>query len=307
VLELSNFKLFIQFFSFPFLFSLYFCLVSVVSLFFSSSQLLFQPFSRYEYCALVYLVFFFCQNKKQTVNCKKISDQNRTKMNKKQMKNKEKFEQKREKERIYSTFFAPYEPAAVYLINFINKNTTEAELTNYKTMIEESSWCICDTEADRNTNKGALIQLMIPNKDEHSFMVFLIEMRQIEEFPKPQFVIVKQMLHHLFTSSIIMFIWGFLKAELQYFVNHSMIPFQTKVQGVNLQAIFKKWFDYALGINPSPIKQFSQSIVAQLVSHDSLNQMKKTKNNEWSLQDAVIYTLHKYLSKKKHGKIGHKG
>ena len=232
------------------------------------------------------------------MNCKKMSDQNRTKLNKKQIKNREKFEQKRKKERIYSTLFAPYEPAAVYSINFINKNTTEAELANYKTMIEEMSWCICDTEGDRNTNKGALIQLMIPNKDEHSFMVFLIEMRQIEEFPKPQFVIVKQMLHHLFTSSIIMFIWGFLKAELQYFVNHSMIPFQTKVQEVNLQAIFKKWFDYALGINPSPIKQFSQSIVAQLVSHDSLNQMKKSKNNEWSLQDAVIYTLHKYLSKK---------
>lgn len=228
-------------------------------------------------------------------------------MNKKQKKNKEKFEQKREKERIYSTLFVPYEPAADYSINFINKNTTESELTNHKTIFEEMSWCICDTEADRNTNKGALIQLMIPNKDKHSFMVFLIEMRQIEELPKPQLVIVKQMLHHLFTSSIIMFIWGNLKAELQYFVNHSMIPFQTKVQEVNLQAIFKKWFDYALGIKPSPIKQFSQSIVAQLVSHDNLNQMEKSKNNEWSLQDAVIYTLHKYLSKKETRQIWSQG
>jgi len=37
----------------------------------SSSQLLFQPFSRYELYACLF-GFLFCQNKKQTVNCKNL-------------------------------------------------------------------------------------------------------------------------------------------------------------------------------------------------------------------------------------------
>lgn len=208
-----------------------------------------------------------------------------------------KHKQKQDKEMLYRQLFEPYQPSLLYTVCFINRNKSEEDLNEIRKFIQGQKFFICDTEASIRNNQGTLIQILPIRERQQSTTVFLFEMNFLPSQSSIGFNIIQQILSHIFNNMSTIYTWGSLHQELQFFSSHAANPRCTNNVAINIQAIFMEWFNRCLRDNQGAIPPFDQSTATKLISHEQMNQVKISSNNMWSLQDAVVYLLHRYLSK----------
>jgi hypothetical protein len=100
-----------------------------------------------------------------------------------------------------------------------------------------------------------------------------------------------------------------LESELQKFEHYQLFPSSILSKLIDVQALFTKWFnsflmdninivDSANSADDSLIINATESMFELILPASEINHTKMSNNQLWSLQDSLVYTLHKYLSKR---------
>jgi hypothetical protein len=214
-----------------------------------------------------------------------------------------------EKERLYEQTLPPYVPNKSFTLYFINSFTSEKELIYLCNVVKTETQFVLDTELDIHGYVPAIIQLLVMSTNSTSSFMLLIETCFLPSPSSKGFHIIKELFRNLFRDGTYLYSWGPLKSELQRFEYYQLFPSSILSNLIDVQVLFTKWFNSFLmenisiadaenSIDNSLIINAPESMFELFLSASEINHIKITSNQLWSLQDSLVYTLHKYLSKR---------
>lgn len=222
-----------------------------------------------------------------------------------------KFQTKNTKEHLYGTLFPSYQSSYKYHVYFINNATSLEEIDYLLHVVETTSAFIIDTESAYKSNTPALIQLYFLQASHMESPLLLVEIQHLPHQSSELFYKFKKLFQVIFNSKSHLYSWGSLTTELSNFSSCQLFTFPLHVITHDLQGQFKgwfnKWIDSYYGSSITDNNTTSDDIVIiDAPSHDptlllpthTMNKKKINSNDSWSLQDAVLYTVGQYLSKR---------
>ncbi|CAM2728647.1 unnamed protein product [Rotaria socialis] len=209
------------------------------------------------------------------------------------------------KEILYNELFDPYEFPGNYSIKFLNKSTTLNEINNLTIQAQQTNYFCIDTEGDKFTNLPALIQISFISLSSASIPVVIVEPRFLPTITSNLRYSFQKFFQQIFRNDTHIFCWGDPVNELTPFLEFSLFSISNVQHFHNVQLIFASWFNRWINsqtpnINDENYLQLHAPRYdpALLLPPHIFNEQKMTTRNLWSLQDAVVYLLEKYLSKR---------
>lgn len=226
-------------------------------------------------------------------------------------KNEYRFKNKNEKEWRYELLFPPYESTRNYRIYFINEATPFGEIDYLLNISYHTTSFILDTEGDYKSQVPALIQILVIQSNDEESPLLLVETKFLPDSSSLLFMKIKELFHHIFREDAHIHVWGSLLSELKPFLIYEIFTFPIRSFIFDAQTNFGTWFNQWLHHNlPSDtdiqFDNMNDSVILNaplcdptlLVPAQLINNEKVLKKQRWSLQDAVVYVLNQYLSKK---------
>ncbi|CAF1499525.1 unnamed protein product, partial [Adineta steineri] len=218
---------------------------------------------------------------------------------------------KEEKELLYSTNFPPYAFNHPYTINFINRCTTFDEIDNIISVARNSSHYTVDTESDYHTNAPAVIQVACFPSDGRLVVVLIIEVNFLADKSSLLFSKCQELFDTITRADGHIYGWGNVRDELSHFLSFSLFSFPLSSHFHNVQLVFTKWFNQWTSIQTTSYSEDNDNVNDDVVVINAplydpslfmpanvINKIKMTTGNLWSIQDAMIYLFHQYVSKK---------
>ena len=231
--------------------------------------------------------------------------------NKKMQKYRRLFQLKNEKESKYQALLPPYESPFRHHVYFINEATNEADVDHLLDIARITNEFVVNTESTFKTNHPALLQIYYLQSVDIESPLLLIEMNHLPSRFSPLFEKFRQLINSIFRSSSTVFLWGSLNVELSQFVQFGLfsLPIPSIIR--NTQNDFKYWFNQIMqkcqttssddndpiNINDVVIIDAPAYDPTLIMPSNLINERKILSKEPWSLQDSILYTFGKYLSK----------
>lgn len=199
----------------------------------------------------------------------------------------------------YRHNYAPFIiPTSFYNIVHVHRYTT---LDTISTLINHFESCYrysIDTESDRFTYDLSLIQVHTIPENLPAFIV-LFELNHFPSSTSLLFDKIKSLFHLLFRLGNIIFSWGSMSMELRLAVHMNFFPWPPSALMIDLQNEFFSWYQ---GAQPPceaccPIQLSNMIAYSTSSCNCSINVPYVDPSQKWSLQNAVLYTINRFLDK----------
>ncbi|CAF3423809.1 unnamed protein product [Rotaria socialis] len=224
--------------------------------------------------------------------------------------NKRQRDRKAEKERLYGELFAPYEPSHPYSLHFVHNATTCDELKMFIDNAQTTTNFVFDTESNYLTNFPSIIQVMFMKQIQENSLVLIIETAHLPVESSYEFLQLKQLFYLIFRRQSHIYTWGALIDELTPFLQFNLFHLPVSSYIHNTQQVFKLWFNDWLAfqstLNDNDDQDNDDTLIINAPAFDpiiflhplAINNIKRSRNESWSIQDATAYILNQYLPKK---------
>ncbi|CAF4775035.1 unnamed protein product, partial [Rotaria sp. Silwood2] len=178
-------------------------------------------------------------------------------------------------------------PSSFYNIVYVHRFTT---IDTISTLINHFESCYrysIDTESDRLTNELSLIQVHSIPQHLPSFIV-LFELNHLPPIDTFLYEKIKLLFRFLFRLGNIIFAWGAMSSELKHAIRMNLFTWPSLALLINLQGGFPSWYHGA---------QPSCKVCSPLQCTCSKNSPYVNPGEKWSLQNAIRYTVNRFLDK----------
>ncbi|CAM4974871.1 unnamed protein product [Rotaria socialis] len=172
-------------------------------------------------------------------------------------------DRKAEKEHLYTELFATYEPIHPYPLHFVHNAATCNELKMFIDTAQTTTKFVFDTESNYLTNFSSIIQVMFMKQIQENSLVLIIETARLPVESSYEFLQLKQSFYFIFRTF------------------QSTLNDNDDQDNADTLIIKAPAFDPIIFLHPIAI-----------------NNIKRSRNEAWSIQDATAYILNQYLPKK---------
>ncbi|CAF2040838.1 unnamed protein product [Rotaria magnacalcarata] len=219
-------------------------------------------------------------------------------------------DRKAEKERLYAELFAPYEPIHPYSLHFVHNATTCDEFKMLIDTDQTTTNFVFDTESNCSTNFPSIIQVMFMKQIHKNSLVLIIETAHLPVESSYEFLPLKQSFNCIFRSQSHIYTWEAILNELTSFLQFNLFHLPVSTYIHNTQQVFKLWFNDWLAFQSTLNDNDDQDNYDTLIINApafypiiflhpiAINNIKRSRNESWSIQDATAYILNHYLPKK---------
>jgi hypothetical protein len=196
----------------------------------------------------------------------------------------------------YRHHYPPFTiPSSYYTIVYVHRftaiDTIETLLNHFESCYRYS----IDTESDRFTYELSLVQVQsIPRQ-----LPSLIVLFELNHFPSSDSLLMKKirsLFHLLFRLENTIFSWGPMHVELKPAISMNLFKWPVSGLLINLQDEFSSWYRGALPpCEACRSNQLSNTSKFRCTCMDNYPYAKLT--DLWSLQNAICYTINRFLDK----------
>ena len=222
------------------------------------------------------------------------------------------FRTKKVKEEFYRRLFPAYTSIHRHRLYFINECTPLFELFYLRELAGVVRGFVIDTESDYPSQSPALIQILFLTSIDEESPLLLLESTFLPPADSLLFNHIRLLCADIFRSDAFLFAWGPLEMEIIRFTSFSLIVQPLLSFVIDVQSLFKIWFnrwilDFEVqSFMTNDHDQLDDVLIINAPTHDPLlflpaaqiNERKILSAETWSLQDAIAYTFHQYLSKR---------
>lgn len=222
-------------------------------------------------------------------------------------KNAKKKTKKLAKEEQYERSFPRYFPNREFITCFINSTTTESQLNEIRLITQNEQHYVIDTESTTSPNTPALIQILIVRETPAPDVMLLIEFQHLPPQSTTNSKLIKSIFDEILAEKKFIYSWGEISTELLPFRSILLFHWPILATTFDVQGIFKRWFnDFVQSEQPEQEEEDANILILNaplidptiMFSAKEINEMKMTKTEKWSIQDAIAYTINQYLSKR---------
>ena len=194
-------------------------------------------------------------------------------------------------------------PESLYQIVLINKYISIEMMDKVLNHIYDCHQYTIDTENEKSNNKLSIIQVQtFPPKSPS--MILLIELFYQPQQGSQLYVRVRDMFRFIFRSSNEIYSWGDINRELEPAKDLLVWPIQSRL--INIQPHFGNWYEGARSRDETRCPEHHSNVIMSDVNNDNYLSSKckcyyrspYRQNENWSLQNAMIYAAHMFLDKK---------